>query len=231
VTPGFVPDAIEAMSISSAPSASSGTKQTGNTNTAVDMKLNTTDTVEIALGGGRLRVRAPLAKAVFSHLTKCWPSGELFTKLPGAALKLVPASLQKNYDAQTAHGLVKQTVFTAVSLGMLSVAARPPDFRTQPSKKPVASKVVREQVKTTSHVTNRRHCVVTLDHLARDLIQLLDGHRDLQKLTKEVKAAVDTGKVEITNSKGELVKPQAKQLIGMIQKSLQQFADMALLVG
>jgi hypothetical protein len=94
-----------------------------------------------------------------------------------------------------------------------------PSFVADVSERPIASPVARHQNRRTKRITTLRHTGLELnDALSRNLLELLDGTRDLATLVEALAAIVQAGKATL-EADGEPVTDPAK-IREMIAKEL-----------
>jgi SAM-dependent methyltransferase len=158
----------------------------------------------------------PAAKAALALLGEIYPSSLRFEDLLKRSRALAAAGQTNGDDwpEQIATGLAGM-LLKLYAVNAVEISAGPPRFTVDLSARPVASRLVREQLKTGQVVVNQLHRQVEIrDEKARLLLRLADGTRDLAALRGELAATLRT---EITED--------------ALRDNLQSAARCGLLVG
>jgi len=135
----------------------------------------------------RLKTSNPLTKAALQHLGSVWPKALHFDEILTESLKI----LRREEEAEDALllGYILQNGFGA---GLVDVHLYPPRFVLHPGEYPIASPVARMQASRGDRITTLRHRSVRLgDPLTRQLVQMLDGSRNLATLTSQLRLAAE----------------------------------------
>ena len=121
----------------------------------------------------------PLTKGVMLSLSEVWPQALSFPELLAAACRLTG-------EPPDAEGL-RRILMSTFGAGVIELHSRPPRCVAGVSQFPVASELVRSQVRRGRCATTARHTTIEAkDQNIRLLIGLLDGTRDLAALTREL---------------------------------------------
>ena len=137
--------------------------------------------------GSHLRTANPLAKAALQHLGSVWPKALHFEELLTESLKFL--GREKESEDAIMLGAILQSSF---GVGLVDVHVHPPQLVLQPGEHPCVSPVARMQAARGDLVTTLRHRTVRLgDALSRQLVQLLDGSRNLATLTSQLRQTVE----------------------------------------
>ena len=135
------------------------------------------------------------------------------------------------HDSQTLGSALLTSFATAG--GMVSLTVATATITTTVSKFPVASQLVRIQVRDSGLVTNLRHEVVPLPPFDRHLLPLMDGTRDREALLSGLVGLFETGELKITQEDDTKVDADAakKILEEVLDRQLPILAKSALLTS
>lgn len=139
--------------------------------------------------GGNISTNHPLGKAALLHLGRIWPAAIAFSDLLHTARDLAErqSELLEDDSAWLCDMLLK---LYAANLAELHTHV--PACSTTASAKPLASPLVRAQLRTGHQVTTLRHaCVSVDDESGRLLLSLLDGTRGRPRLLAEMSRRFD----------------------------------------
>lgn len=115
-------------------------------------------------------------------------------------------------------------LFEFYRVGLVEIHTHQPLFTTYLSDKPVASRLVRNQIKSSHGVTALNHLNIYLsDEISQHLVTLLDGTRDIETLNKELSEWIEKNQT-IENKEAILA-----QLPNLLEQMLQRFIKIALL--
>ncbi|HLN01863.1 MAG TPA: methyltransferase regulatory domain-containing protein [Bryobacteraceae bacterium] len=138
--------------------------------------------------GGSMSTNHPLAKAAILHLGGVWPAVVSFSNLLHTARSLVgrdSASASEPLEEDSAW--LSDLLLKLYAAHFVELHMYVPACSTKISAKPVASALVRAQLRTGHEVTNLRHASVSVDdESGRILLSLLDGTRDRAHLLAEM---------------------------------------------
>jgi methyltransferase-like protein/trans-aconitate methyltransferase len=180
--------------------------------------------------GASIRTNRPLAKAALLHLSQQWPRSLSFPDLLSAARRLAPTEKDEN-ENQVA---LCEILLRSFAAGITELHVWTPHFVTNVSERPIASPVARHQSRRTKRITTLRHTGLEVnDALSRNLLELLDGRRDLEALVEAMAAVVQAGKATL-EANGEPVTDLTKirEIIAAeLPSALNGLARAAVLVG
>ena len=176
--------------------------------------------------GITLQSREPIVKAAMVVLSEIWPGNMRFGDLVEAARKKLAATgAEPTDERKQAEGLGQAILQFHASAGssLVELWFDPPTFEWTAGEKPQASALAREQAKTKSRVTNRRHESVNLGDFERQLLGKLDGTRDRATLVQELSKLADgqnSGPQEAPGSSWTMAEIVEKQLAMMGRSAL-----------
>jgi methyltransferase-like protein/ubiquinone/menaquinone biosynthesis C-methylase UbiE len=173
-------------------------------------------------GGAVMQIDHALTKAAMIELQAAWPRPMLFAELVSGGVK----RLGQNADPDDT-AILAEVLFAAYSTGLVDLNTFRPPWATEISARPVASPLVRLQLRHGRDVvsTLRPTNLLIEDSLQRALLQLLDGNRDRAQIEIELRRQFETG--EIGNS-GEL---SSGKMPSTIDEALRKAAKDALLTA
>jgi methyltransferase-like protein len=193
--------------------------------------------VEVFVGerGAKIATDYPLAKAALAHMAEIYPLPIHFSELLTASRKACDLGQPQNTDeARHQTETLAEILLHAYATGMLEVYSHAPDYVTRVSSHPTTSALVRRQIRDGATVTNLRHMTVQVeDELGRQLLQLLDGTRDREKLLQELTSLANSGNALFAEGDASIGDSAAgpEQIAKDLDKSLAKLANLALLVG
>jgi len=165
--------------------------------------------------GGSMSTNHPLAKAAILHLGRVWPAVVSFSDLLHTARSLAgrdSASASEPLEEDSAW--LSDMLLKLYAAHFVELHMYVPACSTKISENPVASALVRAQLRPGHEVTNLRHASVSVDdESGRILLSLLDGTRDRAHLLAEMSQRCDA----VTAEK--------------LESSLEELAKMSLLVA
>jgi SAM-dependent methyltransferase len=143
--------------------------------------------------GGSMSTNHPLAKAAILHLGRVWPVAVSFSNLLHTARSLAGRdSASANEPLEEDSAWLSDMLLKLYAAHFVELHMYVPDCSTKISEKPVASALVRAQLRTGHEVTNLRHASVSMDdESGRILLSLLDGTRDRAQLLAEMSQRCD----------------------------------------
>ncbi|MEX0677628.1 MAG: class I SAM-dependent methyltransferase [Pirellulales bacterium] len=184
-------------------------------------------------GGTRVSTPVPLAKAALVHLGEAWPDYvRLENLLAAACARLEAAGFPAPIPTDEIERLENNLAQCAAGQ-VIDLHSDRPSFLPRASDAPVAGPLVRVQARRGEVVANRRHEAVRLEMFDRNLIELLDGTRDLPKLADELAVAASEGRLTVSKDLERLQNyDDAKHAIGIaLPEALNRLARLALLVA
>ena len=139
-----------------------------------------------ASNGASIRTNSPISKAAFQVLSGLWPQPIAFPDLldrARAVLQEVPG--QKPGEREEEMLELGKTSLQGYAAGLVELHSYHPAYVNRVSDRPVASALARWQATHGDFVTTLYHQTMRLeDKLARELLPLLDGTRDRNRLTE-----------------------------------------------
>lgn len=142
--------------------------------------------------GGNMSTNHPLAKAAMLHLGRIWPAGILFPDLLETARRVAGRNAASQAPLEDDSAWLADMLLKLCAANFAELHMHLPACSTQASCKPVASALVRAQLRSGHRVTNLRHaCVSVDDESGRFLLSLLDGTRDRARLLAEMSERFD----------------------------------------
>lgn len=188
--------------------------------------------------GMRATVTQPVLKAALLELHEQSPGAVAFADLGAAARRRL--AMAEGLDAFTVcdadrltadRGSLTQLMLELYSKDLISLRAHPPRSLHELQEHPFANALIREQAVRHKWATSLRHEVVSLNDLDCQLLQRLDGTRDLAALAREFGTLVERGDLVVEHEGQEAAKIAAndnllRQLVG---HGLQRLARMSLL--
>jgi methyltransferase-like protein/2-polyprenyl-3-methyl-5-hydroxy-6-metoxy-1,4-benzoquinol methylase len=133
--------------------------------------------------GAAMSTAHPMARAAIRSLAEAWPEALGFEELLVAVRER--AGLAKRPEDAAALG---EILYWTCAAGLVELHAWRPPCAARAGERPVASRLVRLQLREGAEVTTLRHRTVTVEGaLERQLLLLLDGTRDRPALVKELR--------------------------------------------
>jgi len=165
--------------------------------------------------GGNMSTNHPLAKAAMLHLGRVWPAVISFSDLLHTARSLCGRdSASAGEPLEDDSAWLSDMLLKLYAANFVELHMHVPACSTQISETPVASALVRAQLRTGHNVTNLRHAPISVDdESGRLLLSLMDGTRDRTHLLAEMSQHCDGVTAE------------------RLESSLEEMAKMSLLVG
>lgn len=162
----------------------------------------------------------PYAKSALVILNKALPDYLSISEL----LKRIHQTLGESIDSNFGENHLCNMLFEFYRAGLIELHTHQPHYVSQLSEKPVASKLARQQAKNPPSITALNHINIYLnDPISRQLIQMLDGTRDLETIKQELSDWIkENDKIE---NKNEIL----EQLPTLFSGTLEKFARLALL--
>jgi methyltransferase-like protein/ubiquinone/menaquinone biosynthesis C-methylase UbiE len=145
--------------------------------------------------GSELEISRPLAKAAFARLVMIWPQSIAFDDLVEAAQSyLSERHGGHTFPTEEAKQELGQALLQAHLAGCLEIHTHRPPFVTDVSERPMASALVRLQLRKGITISTLQHQTLRIeDFLSRQLVSLLDGTRDRTALLKDLSESTKTG--------------------------------------
>ena len=180
--------------------------------------------------GASIRANRPLAKAALLHLSQRWPQAIRFPDLLAAARHHVPSEKDENENAAA----LCELLLHSFAAGVTELHVWAPHFVTDVTEHPVASPVARHQNRRMKRITTLRHTGLELnDALSRNLLDLLDGTRDVTALVEALEKLVQAGEAALESDGKRVTEPALirKIIAEELPLALKGLARSAVLVG
>jgi methyltransferase-like protein/SAM-dependent methyltransferase len=201
-------------------------------------EINITDESPIAYrtpSGMSMTTNRPLLKCAMTVMQEAFPATVPFDVLRRQAReKLGGGDLSNPRQAAEDTNLIAVGVLNCyMSSDLVELHGMPVTFARAPSEKPVALPHVRIMAAKTGVVSNRRHEVVRLNELDKQLIPLLDGTNDRPALITKLTEIAKTGAITVRKEELTLSDPAEIKaaLESIIEQALANVARLAVLVG
>ena len=184
--------------------------------------------------GMTMATNRPLLKAVMKVLAEAWPGTVPFDVLRKAARERVGGG-----DPNDPKTVAEDTNIVAVGLlncymssDLVELHGMPITFTRTPGETPTAMPWARLQASRSGIVTNRRHEVIRLNDLDKQLIPLLDGTNTKEQIVEKLTQVALSGSLNV--QKDNITLYDAAEIKGalnsVITQALQNVANQGLLV-
>ncbi|MBI1900579.1 MAG: methyltransferase regulatory domain-containing protein [Planctomycetia bacterium] len=198
-----------------------------------DLDLRSVGPAVFKNAGGMVTSHEPLGKAAFWHLHRIWPRAERFPELVKEAQRLARSGEPDPEQTATDTDQLAAAMLDCFLGEHLELHSLPSPFVSEISERPVASRSARLQAAQSPIVTNRRHELVALDDVNRQLVRYLDGTHGRGDLVSHLTRLARDGqvRVEINNrpvADGEKLR---EALANTVDVCLPRLAQCALLVN
>lgn len=182
------------------------------------------------LDGAALAIDHPVAKAALALIDDAFPAPLAASDLLASARVRAASDASADDDA----AVLAHTLTTGFQMGLLTLYCDAPRFATQPGEHPRTSALARLQLDAGADLlTSLRPSMVRLDsRLALELVFLLDGSRDRDKILRDLAKRMATLPIP-GDDDAETFQSAVwwqEQLAPRLEDGLQQAARMALLV-
>lgn len=181
--------------------------------------------------GGKVSTDAPIAKAALAHLAQTSPRPVAFMELLTVARQ--NGGTEFAGESQADADALSRILLSIYSTGVLELYPRAADYVDQPGEYPRASPLVLHQIELGNLVTNLRHTHVEVeDQLGQELLRLLDGSRNREKILDQLISRVIAGGV-LRDQQGEVIDDSARVreiLSAGLEENLHKLSGLALLV-
>jgi methyltransferase-like protein/2-polyprenyl-3-methyl-5-hydroxy-6-metoxy-1,4-benzoquinol methylase len=181
--------------------------------------------------GAKLATDYAPAKAALAHLGRIYPQAIHFSTLLAESRALSGPQEGGEKDQEQ---VLADILLHAYATGMLQLYRRAPDYVVHASERPAASPLARWQIERDTTVTNMRHVDVEVeDELGRQLLRLLDGSRNRERLLDDLCAIVTSGRDLLREHDAPVRDPKrARELLApRLEENLDKLAKLALLVA
>jgi methyltransferase-like protein/2-polyprenyl-3-methyl-5-hydroxy-6-metoxy-1,4-benzoquinol methylase len=184
----------------------------------------------------RIAISDPVVKAALAKLGEAWPATVPFRELLENAENRSKSDAQaenwKPRDIEADRGTLGSALLAFFAKGLCEFQVQPERFVTSPGEKPRACSLARLQAARGIDVTNRRHEVLQLGKLERQLVSLLDGKHDRAKLTEELTLLAADGTFNVAVDDQTVTDPaQIRTIITIaLDGALQRLARAAIVI-
>ena len=179
--------------------------------------------------GAKVSTDLPIAKAALAHLWSLYPQPISFEELLDTARRLAGSASTVDEDREA----LLEILMSIYGTDVLELYPRGPDYVSEVSERPMASRLARFQIERDSLITNLRHTNVEIeDEIGRQLLKLLDGTRDRQTLLEDLTSGVSSFG-GLRDEEGSVVRDGGRvreMLAKDFDRNLQKLAKLALLV-
>jgi methyltransferase-like protein/SAM-dependent methyltransferase len=185
-------------------------------------------------GGAKAETAYPLTKAALKILSDNWPKAINLTNLIDKATKMRgSASIHTTADNISDVKVLLDDLLYCYANNVLEFHSWQADFVTELSDKPLASNLASYQANNGSLVVNQRHELVKLDPVSKELVKIMDGKLDHDKIIEHLMESVANG-VIILEENGQKIaeSKKIKEVLELaIDKLLPTLLSSALLVA
>ena len=182
-------------------------------------------------GGAELETSHPLIYAALKSLWLQWPVAVSFEALLGTARAETATEAAGCADEPTT---LSRALMIAYRAGFLRLQVLPNDVTNVVSQRPSTSKLTRYLLERGNLATNQLHVSMKFpDPVSRRLVQLLDGTRDQEMLTRDLIEYVRAGRGEVFEN-GSLVEDVAEVAVILerrVREGLDSLAREGMLVS
>ncbi len=178
----------------------------------------------------KIEINHPLTKAAFVHLGKIWARSIRFDELITASRTLLAAESGADFEiTEKDEEILTEILFQIFCSGMLRLNVHEPFYTTEVSEKPLASPIARWQAQRGNSISTLLcTSVVVQDNLGLELVCLLDGTRNHRQLLADLSEFIKSEKLD---QPAEIKQNILRDLPSQLEKNLQDFANMALLIS
>jgi methyltransferase-like protein len=184
-------------------------------------------------GDATVSTNAPIIKAALLHLGEIWPKSLRWEELVDAVRARLAGSIGPPLTISS-RGIKRlaNNFIECCGGGIVDLHFQPQSFVTTVSERPAASPLARWQAARGEVITNRRHAPVRLDQFDRQVLQLLDGARDLSQLVDQLAEWASQGRMSVMEGQQIVHSPQrVRQLIELaLPQALARLCENAFLV-
>jgi methyltransferase-like protein len=185
-------------------------------------------------GGMGISTGDPIVKATLVHLKQIWPQSVRFEALQElAASRCYSDSQQAAARSATDTQILGSGLIKSYAANLIELSTRPADFVAAIGVAPVGDRLARRMAGTGTLATNRRHELVRLNDLDRQVLLHADGNRDQAAIAKELVRLVEQNVLQIqANGQKITSAAEAQPILAIgVAESLPRLARDALLVG
>ncbi|VTS06326.1 methyltransferase regulatory domain-containing protein [Tuwongella immobilis] len=196
--------------------------------------LNSPDNISFKSPSGMsMATTQPLLKAAMVVLRKNWPQPIQFDKLREEARTLLGGNASTEQVAKDQQLLAVGLLNCYMGSDLIELHTHQPTFTREPGDKPIVSPLARLQAATGPAVTNRRHEVVRLNDLDRQIVPLLDGSMDRAAILDKLVTLAKSGVLTVQQDNNTLTDEARirEAMKGVVDPSLRGLAGHALLIA
>jgi methyltransferase-like protein/cyclopropane fatty-acyl-phospholipid synthase-like methyltransferase len=184
--------------------------------------------------GMGLATADPIVKSAFTILAERWPQSISVARLGAEARHRLDQHPQASKDpAEMARDdeLLGTELLRCWAAAVVEVRIEPPRMVNVLSERPQASAIARAQAEQGVAVANLRHEPINVDEFTRNLVRLLDGHRDREALVAALAKLVADKAMMIRQGDQQVVDPVAvrKVLEQVVPKGLDNLLKSSML--
>ncbi len=231
VTPNWAvqPDCLRVMHI-----ASGAVPVGGDGKPLPTVDVTAADNVSYkAPGGMSMATNRPLLKAAMRILQQAYPGTVPFDTLRAQARELIGGSADAKTVAEDTQVLAIGLLNCYMGSDLIELHGMPVTLFRTPGDKPTATGHARVTAARSGTVANRRHEIVKLNDLDKQLIPLLDGTNDRAALVEKLTAVAQTGTLNVQRDGLTLYAPDEIKaaLASVMDHALANVARMGVLVA
>mgnify|MGYP002780844118 CR=1 FL=1 len=231
VTPNWAvqPDCLRVMHI-----ASGAVPVGGDGKPLPTVDVTAADNVSYkAPGGMSMATNRPLLKAAMRLLQQAYPGTVPFDTLRVQARELIGGSVDAKTVAEDTQVLAIGLLNCYMGSDLIELHGMPVTLFRTPGDKPTATGHARVTAARSGTVANKRHEIVKLNDLDKQLIPLLDGTNDRAALVEKLTAVAQTGTLNVQRDGMTLYAPDEIKaaLASVIDPALANVARMGVLVA
>ncbi len=201
-----------------------------------DADVTSTAAVKFTNGrGAGITTSLPIVKAALTTLAESFPQAIPFTDLQRIARERVAAAGRPDAVASPAQDaeLLGSDILSCYAAGIVELRAEAPPLVTAVGERPQADTFARLQATAGRQVTNRRHEIVALDELSRQLLPHLDGTADHAALLETMTRIAQTDALQVRKGTEPIRDPQTIRTVldQALRESYLRLAASGLLVA
>jgi methyltransferase-like protein/SAM-dependent methyltransferase len=184
-------------------------------------------------GGAELETSHPLIREALKFLWSRWPGAVSFQELLGTARAAAASEMVGRDDVAEAEALA-EALTRVYRAGFLHLQVFPNKVTNLVSDRPSVSRLARFQLERGESATNQLHVSMKFpDPLSRRLVQMLDGTRDREMLTRDLIECARSGRGQVLEN-GVLVENMAEIAVILerrVREGLESLAREGMLIG
>jgi len=183
--------------------------------------------------GMSMATNQPLLKAAMVVMRESYPVPIPFDELRAKSRELLGGGASTEQVQKDQQMLALGLLNCYMGSDLVEFHSYLPSFIRTVSEKPITTKLARLQAVQQAMVTNRRHEVVRLNDLDKQLLPLLDGEHDKAAMIEKLVEVTLKGGLSVQQDNEPLTDPDKVRaaLTGVMEPSLAGLARHALLIG